>query len=257
MTANQFSMNLQGCDVEARLGYSFARKELLIQALTHKSTLADLAPKERQLSLKGKHWNERLEFLGDSVLGMCMAAKLMELFPTEDEGYLSKRRSLLIREETLARLAVDKLALDQWLRLGGSAKGLLPKQRVSIMADAVEALIGGVFLDGGFEAAKAVVGLLFIDEFEESHWISLDQDHKTKLQELLQSKLKLTPSYIMSKEEGPSHDPRFEVHVVVDSGGTQIVMGTGAGPSKKSASQAAAMAALEQLIEPIDGSFQI
>lgn len=223
-----------------RLGYTFKRPELLVEALTHRSALSELGESlGRDARLP---WNERLEFLGDSVLGLAVSRRLMERGEAFDEGKLSRLRASIVNEAALAE-AARAVGLGAALILGRSAEQAGGRGRDSLLADAFEAVIGAVFLDGGFEIADALVGRLLSDPLAGDLAAKSQADSKTLLQEWTQERLKLAPSYETIQETGPDHDKRFEVVVRIAG----EIYGRGVGASKKRASQEAARMALLQL----------
>ena len=218
-------------DLEAAIGYQFKNIMLLQNALTHSS----YANECWHDSLKS---NERLEFLGDSILGMVVAEYLFTRFPNCPEGELTKMRADMVCEQALAAIA-EKLDLGRHLLLGNGEEQTGGRNRASILADAVESVIAASFLDGGMDAAKA-----FIEKFvlcdvkpEQKHNV----DYKTALQEQVQKKKAQVLTYELLEESGPDHAKLFKV--AVNLNGKQI--GTGEGSSKKRAEQAAAKTALE------------
>ena len=218
-------------DLEAAIGYQFKNIMLLQNALTHSS----YANECWHDSLKS---NERLEFLGDSILGMVVAEYLFTRFPNCPEGELTKMRADMVCEQALAAIA-EKLDLGRHLLLGNGEEQTGGRNRASILADAVESVIAASFLDGGMDAAKA-----FIEKFvlcdvkpEPKHNV----DYKTALQEQVQKKKAQVLTYELLEESGPDHAKLFKV--AVNLNGKQI--GTGEGSSKKRAEQAAAKTALE------------
>jgi ribonuclease-3 len=215
--------------LQQRLGHVFAQPALLIRALTHRSY--------------GIAHNERLEFLGDSVLNMAVSALLYQRFAGSDEGDLTRVRAHLVREDSLHRAALG-LGLPQVLRLSeGEARGG-GAQRASILADALEALIGAAFLDGGFDAAQQVVRRLFgglIDGTEIDNW---SKDAKTELQEWLQARRLAVPGYRIVATRGQAHAQTFEVECQVAPLG---LAERGEGRSRRSAEQQAARRMLEVL----------
>ena len=215
--------------LEERIGFRFRRADLLKAALTHKSFASEQ---------KTGRYNERLEFLGDSILSAIVAHKLFDLYPDEDEGRLSKRKSLLVSRPVLARWARE-LDLGAYLYLGAGEDSSGGRLRPSILSNALEALIGALYLDGGYEAASGFVYRWFLDA---DAGLS-ETDHKSRLQEILQKRYKVPPEYDMTRATGPDHDKTFAV--VVRMG--KQVLGTGTGKSKKEAEQAAARDALERL----------
>lgn len=212
-----------------KLGYAFTQPKLLQQALTHRS----YAP---------EHY-ERLEFLGDSILGCVIARYLYTAYPQLSEGELSRLRSNLVREETLATLA-QQLDLGSHLKLGeGELKGG-GFRRPSTLADAMEALIGAVMLDGGFaEAEKAVLGL-FVPYLEKVDVQTLGKDAKTLLQEHLQARRLALPTYSIVATKGEAHEQSFEVECAIPS---LRISTRGTGSSRRNAEQQAALAAYQQL----------
>lgn len=214
-----------------QLGYEFIDPQLLQRALTHRS----YAPEH----------NERLEFLGDSILGCVIAKHLFGSFPQLSEGELSRMRSSLVREETLAVLA-RQLDLGNQLRLGEGERKSAGFRRPSILADAVEALIGAVFLDGGFAAAEQVVLKLYLPYLEKVDMQTLGKDAKTMLQEYLQGRHIPLPSYTVIATQGAAHAQSFHVECTIAS---LKITARGEGSSRRNAEQQAAQAAWQQLPE--------
>lgn len=211
------------------LGYKFGAEGLLLQALTHRSF--------------GSPHNERLEFLGDSVLNCVVATLLFQRFPDLAEGELSRQRANLVRQDALARIA-EALKLGEYLRLGEGELKSGGFRRPSILADAVEALIGAIYLDAGFEAADEVVRRLY-----ETQLASLDpresgKDPKTALQEFLQARKKPLPVYALVATSGEAHAQEFQVECQVPAMG---ISANGRGSSRRAAEQSAAAVALERL----------
>ncbi len=239
-------------ELERRLGYVFRDRELLFEALTHRSALMEFSA-EQDPDLADLPWNERLEFLGDAVLGLSVAARLMVRAEQFSEGELSRLRASLVNEESLARVA-KVVDLGTCLAMGRGAAQGGGRERASILADAMEAVIGAVFSDAGFAAADALVERLFAEVFPELSNASEAElsalrspDYKTMLQELMQEAMKITPTYDMVSSSGPDHEKRFEVRVMVG----ERELGRGGGASKKRASQEAARVALARLtLEP-------
>lgn len=221
--------------LQERIGHRFANPTALETAMTHKSFANERGADSD---------NERMEFLGDAVLDLALSDVLMRLFPTDPEGGLSKKRASLVNEDVLSKLALE-LRLEDTLKLGrGEMKtGGVFKPR--ILASSFEAMIGAVFLDGGFEKARGVVERLFESKLSAvaSSDIDFREDFKTRLQERVQEAHRATPVYKVETESGPDHDKQFEVSVRVG----ERVLGTGVGRSKKSAEQDAARAALEKM----------
>jgi ribonuclease-3 len=217
--------------LEATLRYSFRQKELLKLALTHRSS--HLRP--------GEEHNEKLEFLGDSVLGLAMSDLLMRRFPQASEGDLSKLRASLVNAQVLATKAAA-LSLGHWLRLGGGEERSGGREKLSILASAYEAVLGAVYLDGGFTPAYELVSRHFADELEEKSRRDLF-DGKTHLQEISQKIFREIPVYTVIEARGPDHQRLFISQVSIAG----KLYGRGEGPSKKSADQAAAFQTLAML----------
>ncbi len=221
--------------LEKRIRYTFRDKGLLENALMHSSyvneqPVADIAD------------NERLEFLGDAVLSLIISHLLMERFPELKEGELSKIRSGLVNEASLADVA-RTIDLGGCLRLGRGETQSEGYNKSSILSDAFEALTAAVYLDGGFDAAAEMIRLLFSNLLDTAA-LETNQDHKSRLQEFVQANLKSSPEYRMMRESGPDHDKTFEVELRVGE-----IRTTGCGKSKKTAEQKAARKALE-VLEP-------
>ncbi len=212
--------------LESALGYAFADKALLALALTHPSAL-------------DKHNNQRLEFLGDAVLEYCVSEMLFKRYPTASEGELTARRAALVCEDTLFHLA-DKLALGEQLRIGHGEAATGGREKPAILADAMEAVVAAVCLDGGMDAARTLILQLFRDD--DALVSRKGRDLKGELQAYTQAQGLGLPEYAVIAEDGPAHDRRFTVEVCV--AGQRIA--TGEGGSKKTAEQAAAGLALKQ-----------
>ncbi len=215
--------------LEERLGHRFADPRLLEQALTHRSRGADNY--------------ERLEFLGDGVLGCAVADELYARFPQLSEGKLTRLRASLVREETLAQVGKE-LGVDAFVRLGEGELAAGPEPRPSILADALEAVLGAVFLDGGYAAARRAVLAAFGPHIDRLDPDRPAKDAKTRLQELLQARHRGLPQYRVVSVQGEAHKQSFEVECSVK--GIDITA-TGAGTSRQRAEQQAAKAMLEQL----------
>lgn len=220
-------------DLETAMGYRFNNITLLQNALAHSS----YANERWHNSLKS---NERLEFLGDSILGMVVAEYLYRNFPDRPEGDLTRMRADMVCETSLAQIA-DKLNLGKHLLLGNGEELGGGRTRASILADAVESIIAAVFLDGGMEPAKAFIQRFVLCNVPVSRLHN--EDFKTALQELVQKKKNQLLQYTLVGETGPDHDKRFEVQVSLNG----QVIGKGAGTSKKRAEQDAARAAIENM----------
>jgi ribonuclease-3 len=215
--------------LQQALAYSFTRPELLAQALTHRSYAA--------LN------NERLEFLGDSVLNCTVARALYDAFPDLPEGSLSRLRANLVRQETLAEIAAA-LKLGEVLRLGEGELKSGGFRRPSILADALESLFGAVFLDAGFDEAARVVRRLFDPLVAQIDPRASGKDAKTRLQELLQSRRLPLPDYRLVGTEGEAHDQNFIVECVL---GKPALSTRGVGKSRRAAEQEAARQACDAL----------
>ena len=214
--------------LEAVLGHRFARPEHLEVALTHSSA--------------GEGWNnETLEFLGDAVLDLAVSDLLMSRFPTAREGELSKMRAALVNAEVLAEKA-RAVDVGRWLHLGKGEERSGGRDKPSILAAAYEALLGAIYLDAGYERARAVVEVHFGADVAERVALGT-RDYKTQLQELTQRLFRETPTYTLVEESGPDHEKRFVSEITI-AGRT---WGRGVGRSKKTAEQAAAMEALAGL----------
>lgn len=223
--------------LQTRIGYQFQDVSLLRMALTHPS----VAHEQGRLV---KH-NQRLEFLGDAVLGLILTHELYEKFPMASEGPLTKARAQMINRRTLAEQA-RRIELQNDLILSRGEEANLGRSRASASADAFEALVGAVFLDGGLEAARAFVLHSFREVFGELTSIPTLENPKGELQEILQAKSPDAPQYVVAGETGPDHDRSFEC--VVMHGGLEL--GRGHGKSKKEAESEAAVAALKILRGP-------
>ena len=220
-------------DLEVAIGYRFNNISLLQNALAHSS----YANERWHDSLKS---NERLEFLGDSILGMVTAEYLYRNFPNRPEGDLTRMRADMVCERSLA-VAAEKIGLGKHLLLGNGEEIGGGRQRDSILADAVESVIAACFLDGGMEAARQFINTFVLTEIPTQKL--RNTDHKTALQELVQLKKNQTLTYALVGESGPDHDKQFVVEVSLNG----KVVGKGIGSSKKRAEQDAAKAAIEAL----------
>ena len=215
--------------LQQHLGYRFSEPALLAQALTHRS--------------HGSPHNERLEFLGDSVLNCVVAAELFARFGEMPEGDLSRLRARLVRQEALHRLS-QELGVGEHLRLGEGEMKSGGSARPSILADALEALFGAVFLDGGFEAAREVVRRLIQPLLAELDPHDPGKDPKTLLQEALQARRIALPQYTVLATRGAAHSQHFEVECLIPQ---LAVRTTGSGSSRRTAEQEAALRAFEQI----------
>lgn len=219
--------------IERSLDYAFADRELLLRALTHRS-YAHEAP-------CGGH-NEPLEFLGDAVLGFLVAERILRRRPDLDEGGMTRLRSSLVNAGSLAAEAA-RIGLGRALLLGRGEEGSGGRGKASLLADAFEALVGAMFLDGGIRPVRSLVRRLFGERIDGATSRFGAGDAKTELQELFQSRGWVLPRYRLVEQSGPDHAREFVVEVV----GGGHVSARGAGTSKKRAEQAAAAAALEEI----------
>lgn len=222
-------------ELEQKLNYTFRNPALLQEALSHSS----YANEHRAAHLNS---NERLEFLGDSVLGFVTAEFLFRQHPDLPEGDLTRIRAALVCEQSLYEVA-RKLDLGRYLCLGKGEEAGGGRERTSILADATEAVFAAVYLDGGIEAASALIHRVLLDAEREEVVEERRRDYKTALQELVQRHADQVLTYRMVGEQGPDHDKTFVAEVLLN--GTAV--GTGSGHSKKEAEQAAARAALETM----------
>ena len=220
-------------DLETAIGYRFHNITLLQNALTHSS----YANECWHDSLKS---NERLEFLGDSILGMVVAEHLYKTFSDRPEGELTRMRADMVCEASLAKIAMQ-LDLGKHLMLGHGEEQTGGRTRASILADAVESVIAASFLDGGMDAAKGIISRFILCDVPVTRMHNID--YKTALQELVQQKKNQVLTYALIGESGPDHDKRFTVAVSLN--GNEV--GQGIGTSKKRAEQEAARCAMENL----------
>ena len=225
-------MNPEFTELEEILKYSFSKPKLLCLALTHSSMAKSRANRDQT--------NQRLEFLGDRVLGLVVAGMVYEAFPGEEEGAMARRHAALVRKETLARVAVE-LNLSKFLKIAPAEEVSGARENAALLADACEAVIAALFIDGGLETAET---------FIRRYWMSLmaedlvpPKDAKTSLQEYAQSNGKDLPSYHEISREGPPHDPKFVIEVSI--GDEKPLRGKGG--SKRQAEQLAASAMLDFL----------
>jgi len=222
--------------LQAQLQYVFQDRELLIQALTHRSYAHEHGD-------PGTAHNERLEFLGDTVLGVVLSHLLYQRFPDLSEGELSKLRAGLVNEQQLKQLA-QGLKLGKYLRLGRGEEVTGGRKKSSLLADALEAVLGAIYLEGGYDQASRLIRDLYRLHLEAGETVSGQAlDSKTDLQEYCQGCLKTTPTYEVIREEGPAHQKVFYVKVRI---GNQVI-GQGKGHSKKTAEQQAAERAMVKI----------
>ena len=221
-----------GADVQAftaRLGHDFAQPELLLRALTHSSIATETRPD-----------NQRLEFLGDRVLGLVMSEALFQADKSAAEGQLAPRFNALVRKETCADVA-RQIDLGAVLKLGRSEMLSGGRRKHALLGDAMESVIAAVYLDAGYEAARKVVLSLWGDRIDS---VAKDaRDAKTALQEWAQARGQNTPAYIETSREGPDHAPVFTIEARLDSGEFE----TASAPTKRQAEQMAAKALLDRL----------
>jgi len=221
---------------EQQLGYAFNDSQLLIKAVTHKSFANEAAPCD------DIGHNERLEFLGDAVLGLVISKKLMDSHPDVSEGELSRMRAALVNELQLSQ-AARELSLGQLLRLGRGEEHSGGREKTSILADLFEAILGAIYLDGGLDEARKFVFQSIADQIETVEVGSSGFDPKSRLQENFQQQGEKPPTYEVVSTDGLEHCRSFTVSVSID--GSEL--GRGVGRSKKEAEQAAAQAAIDKL----------
>lgn len=219
--------------LEARLGYQFRDRELLELALTHRSV--------------GNRNNERLEFLGDSIVNHVIAESLYQRHPDTREGDMSRMRAALVKGDTLARVARE-MEFGECLRLGAGERKSGGHRRASILADALEAVAGAILLDGGHDACRTCLLRWFESRLEAQGQDGTEKDPKTRLQEYLQGRGKPLPTYELLNVEGEDHMQHFEVACQLGKPSLKVV---GSGSSRRKAEQAAAEAALERLAEEL------
>lgn len=225
--------------LQQQLGVRFRDPEVLVRAVTHASwanenpVRVDGAPTQN---------NERDEFLGDAVLDLATSHLIMERFPISNEGELSRLRAALVNERRLADVA-RRIGLGDFLLLGKGEEMSGGREKESLLADVLEAIVGAIYQEAGYPAALEFLAGHLVPDLEELGAPGFDRDFKTRLQELAQSRLKATPRYALVREVGPDHEKVFEVNLLI--GGK--VHGTGSGRSKKEAEQAAAKDALARL----------
>lgn len=225
-------MNIK--ELEQRIGYVFSHPEYLERALTHSSYNKE----------KNTHHvnNERLEFLGDAFFDAIVSAELFGRMKQVTEGKLTKTRAQIVCERSLAETA-RRIDLGRYINMGHGEDSTGGRQKDSILADAMEAIIGAIYLDGGYSAAQVFVVKFFSSTIDEAVSGKLFSDYKSEIQEVLQAKGKNTNIiYKIDREEGPAHDKTFFVHLEYNG----QILGCGSGKSKKEAEQNAARAALER-----------
>ncbi len=220
-------------DLQQRIAYTFSNPELLERALTHKSYA-----NENRVS----YHNERMEFLGDSVLNLIVSEYLMKTCPASTEGDLSRLRAAVVSEPALASIA-RAVGLGDYILLGRGEEQTGGRDKDSLLANCLEALIASIYLDTGKDAAEAFVLRFFEEAMKKTCASRITLDYKTELQELCQERLKQLPEYRIVSETGPDHQKLFEMEVWVNG----RMSGRGTGRSKKEAEQRAAREALERL----------
>ena len=217
---------------EGRIGYHFAKPELLNRAVTHAS-----------MSSANRDDNQRLEFLGDRVLGLVMAEALLKLDPAATEGQLAPRFNALVRKEACAEVARE-IDMGAVLKLGRSEMLSGGRRKQALLGDAIEAIIAAVYLDGGFDEAKALILRLWGDRVMQ---VKQDaRDAKTALQEWAQARGLPPPAYVQTDRQGPDHAPVFTITARIENGASAVA----SAPSKRQAEQAAAKTLLAQLGRP-------
>ena len=214
-------------DIQSIIKYKFKDKQILELSLIHKSYSSENGLTD---------CNERMEFLGDSILSAVVSSYLYYEYPDGEEGFLSQKKAQIVSATNLARWAKE-IKLDKFILISKNEEKNSARKRDTLLCDSFEAVVGAIFLDG-FETAKN-----FIDTFLKSHKKFTITDYKTKLQEKIQSDFQTLPKYITVKETGPDHNKKFEVAVYVKN----KLFGKGIGSSKKQAEQAAAKSALNKL----------
>lgn len=224
--------DIELADIEEKIGYNFKNKELLIHALTHSSYNSQR---------KANEYNERLEFLGDSVLQLCISEYLFNRLKNKLEGELTKIRSLIVCENSLLNIA--KLwDIGSFLLMGKGEELTGGRERVSILADSVESVIAAVYLDSSFEEARKFILQKFSAIIDKAIQNKIILDYKTKLQELVQKNGEVSIKYNLISEEGPAHRRKFCIEVKIND----VNIGIGTGYSKKEAEQNAAKEALKK-----------
>lgn len=221
--------------LKEKLGYEFRDLKLLRNALTHSSSINET----HQQYFEN---NERLEFLGDAVLETVISERLYRLLPTEEEGRLTRLRASIVCEESLAEIG-HQLGVGQALVLGKGEEHSGGRKRNSMIADGVEAIIGAIYLDGGFPEAQKFVLRLFDSVIQQALEGKLHSDYKTALQERLQVNGDVSIQYVLDHQEGPDHDKVFYTSVVVNG----MILGSGCGRSKKESEQNAAKEAMKDM----------
>lgn len=221
--------------LQKKLGYAFKDKKNLTRALTHSSYV-----KEKELARE--ECNERLEFLGDGILEAIICERLFFDMPREAEGKMAKIKSDIVKANTLADIAI-KLELGKYLILGNGEELYGGRKKKNILADAVEAIIGAIFLESGFDKAKKIVLDIFSEKLDIAYEGKLDENHKSNFQEMVHKTGETNIRYVLTGEEGKSHDKTFYMDVFV---GDEL-FGSGFGKSKKQAENEAAKSAIRRM----------
>ena len=222
-------------DLQKKLSYYFINIDFLLESITHKSYVNE----NPDLNYKD---NERLEFLGDAVLDLSISSYLVENFPHYQEGELSKIKSMMVSEASLAKIAAE-LDLGEYLLLGRGEEHTGGRKKESLLANALEAVIAAIYLDGGLPAADGFIRMVFVAQIQTITREGISLDYKTDLQEYCQGHDLELPAYRVSKEMGPDHKKTFEVELLIDG----EVLGLGIGKNKKEAEQRAAKETLKYL----------
>jgi len=225
MTVGLDSENRKLDDLSRKLGYTFNDPELLLQAFRHSSYVNE------QLDLKLSN-NERLEFLGDAVLDLVISDLLMKIFQDAEEGDLSKYRAMVVDEAGLCQVALS-LRLGDYLLLGKGEEQTGGREKPSILADTMEALLGAIYLDAGFDMVLEIINRLFLPLLERVDTKEMLHDYKSLLQEFTQQTYKTLPKYSLVEESGPAHDKTFKVVLTING----EILAEGKGKSKKEAEQ--------------------
>lgn len=226
--------------LEDRISYSFDDRALLRRALTHRSFVNEQEDSQVED-------NQRLEFLGDAILGAATAHELFSRYEDVDEGVLSARQSRVVREQALAEQA-ERLEVGEFIRLGHGEATSGGRHKKSLLADAFEALVAAVYLDGGYNAAYQMIRALFGDSIDGFEKDILPDDFKSRLQNRTQQQLGTQPTYRIIGQHGPPHDREFKAEVYVN----RVPLGIGVGGSKQRAEQDAAKEGLEHFDERLD-----
>lgn len=229
-------------DLETAIGYRFKNANILVRALSHRSYSSDgVQDPDQHLS------NERLEFLGDAVLGLAVNEFLYKQYPDKREGALTKMKSVIVSKPILSRYA-KRLDLGRFILLSEHAHRARVAETESVVADALEAVFGAVFRDGGFEAARGCVRRVLLSDLDDIFYNEENINYKSLLQEYIQALHKVPPRYRVNATTGPEHDKEFAVEVSIRG----TVLGTGTGKTKKLAEQEAAKTAYKKLVNSED-----